>query len=436
MKLEFRKDLSIIGLLRTIRHQFDKITDNVERRSNVSLTESLMSGLAVFGMKYASLLQFDKDQRRSGAIRHNLRTLYGVNQAPCDTYMREILDEVKVKDLKKAFKAVFATAQRGKILEEFSYIDNSYLLSVDGTGYFSSKKVHCDQCCEKHHRDGSTTYYHQMLGAALVHPDLKYVLPLAPEAISKQDGARKNDCERNAATRLLTDIRREHPHLKFTVIEDGLSSNGPHINLLRELDMHFILGAKPKDHTFLFDWIDNSNPSVHTQTDEKGYTHRFRFLNGVPLNDANFECEVNFIEYWETSPKGKTQHFTWVTDFTLTKENIYQVMKGGRARWKIENETFNTLKNQGYHFEHNFGHGKKDLASVMAHLMLLAFLVDQLQELCCKIFRQAMIASDGRTRFWRQLRSAFLLVHIQSWEDLYFALIHGHKDLVLTPNTS
>ena len=99
--------------------------------------------------------------------------------------------------------------------------------------------------------------------------------------ILKKDGARKNDCERNAAVRLLEDVRREHPHLKLIVVEDGLASNGPHINLLKRLDLRFILGAKPGDHKFLFEWV-NSAPSVEHQefTDENDIRHEFRY--GVP----------------------------------------------------------------------------------------------------------------------------------------------------------
>ena len=124
-----------------------------------------------------------------------------------------------------------------------------------GQVFFSSHEVHCEQCCEKHHRDGKTTYYHQMLGAALVHPDIKAVIPIAPEPILKQDGKKKNDCERNASKRLLSDIRREHPHLKLTIIEDALASNAPHIRHIKSLGMNYILGVKPKDHKFLFDWM-------------------------------------------------------------------------------------------------------------------------------------------------------------------------------------
>jgi hypothetical protein len=258
-----------------------------------------------------------------------------------------------------------------------------------------------------------------------VHPDHKAVFPLAPEPILKQDGAKKNDCERNAAKRLLVDLRREHPHLKLIVIEDGLASNAPHIRLLKQLDLRFILGAKPDDHTFLFEWVKTTpGTAEYTVVDKARTRHRFRYLNNVPLNDANFELKVNFLEYWETKPNGKVTHFSWVTDFPVDPNNLMTLMRGARARWKIENETFNTLKNQGYHFEHNFGHGNQNLSTVLMHLMMLAFLIDQIQQRCCRLFQTAVTAARSKTRFWHLLRSFFDGFLVPDWETLYNSIIH------------
>ena len=433
--IKFRKNLSLPSLLQQCRKRFDQIPDVKVRRSGITLSECLMSGLAMFGLKYPSLLQFESDMNKE-IITHNMASLYGVHHAPSDTYFREEVDEVPPKLMRKAFTSVFSTVQRDKALEPFRFIDGSYLVSIDGTGYFQSDKIHCDQCCEKHHRNGSISYYHQMLAAVLVHPAQRCVLPLAPEPILKQDGKSKNDCERNAAKRLLQDLRREHPHLKLTIIEDGLASNAPHIETLRSLDMNFILGAKQGDHAFLFDWVNHSEVSEFEKTDKNGKHYRFRFINKVPLNGSNMDCNINFLECWETSPKGKVQHFSWVTDFTLTHANVYHIMKGGRARWKIENETFNTLKNQGYHFEHNFGHGHKNLSTVMAQLMFLAFLIDQVQALGCDLFQKAVEESMGKKRFWRRVRSVFTEFYVNSWEDMYMAFIYGSKAVVLVPDSS
>jgi hypothetical protein len=416
-----RKQLSAAGLLNKARRFFAKIPDACG--GEIALVDHLMSGLALFGLKYPSLLQFEHD-RREETTRANLHALYAIERAPSDTYFRERLDELDPRQLRPLYKALFADLQRGKGLEGFAYLDGHYLLSLDGTGYFSSSKVHCPQCGEKHHRNGTITYYHQVLGAVLVHPDHSEVFPLAPEPILKQDGARKNDCERNAAKRLLSDLRREHPHLPLIVVEDGLASNAPHIRQLQALDIRFILGAKQSDHTHLFDWVAATPETAETTlTDEQGFRHRFRYLNGAPLNDANFDLEVNFLEYWEHAPDGTVTHFSWVTDLSIHDNNLMTLMRGARARWKVENETFNTLKNQGYHFEHNFGHGNNHLSTVLMHLMMLAFLIDQIQQRGCRLFQATLTAAKSKTRLWRKLRARFDLCLIPDWETLYRSII-------------
>src|SRR5467141_481244 len=114
--------------------------------------------------------------------------------------------------------------------------------------------------------------------------------------------------------------------------------------------------------------------------------HRLRLVHDVPLNASHGDVRVNGIEYWEISD-AKVQHVSGVTDLRVSKRNVFHLMRGGRARWKIATETFHTLKNQGYNFEHNYGHGQQNLSVVFATLMMLAFLVDQTQQLCCALFR-------------------------------------------------
>lgn len=387
--MKIRERLSASGLFGVLRCGFEKIVD---RRAaeiiKISLADTLMSGFAMFSLKDPSLLAFDA-RRKTDA---NLKRVYRVEQVPCDTQMRTTLDEVEPADLKVLYRDIFREAQRGKVLEKFVYMEGCYLLSVDGTGYFSSKKVYCDECLQKvDKKTGEITYYHQMLGGAIVHPDHKEVIPLAPEPIIKQDGETKNDCERNAAKRFLEQLRHDHPHLPLIIVEDALSSNAPHIRELEKHECHYILGVKEGDHAFLFEWVAAAHQAGQTTEIEisgAGVKHKFRFINQVPLNQSNQDLLVNFVEYWETKKDGtlRVQYFCWITDFTVTADNVFRIMRGGRARWKIDakRETFNTLKNQGYHFEHNFGHGKKNLSVVFALLMMLAFLVDQVQQSACR----------------------------------------------------
>ncbi len=411
-------------LYKVSREEFSKVEEHRPMNVEVVLEDALQSGLAMFALKDPSLLAFDK--RRENP--ENLKRVFGIERVPCDTQMRKILDGVEPEKLRRVYKRVFEEYKRTKALEGMRYRGKWYLVSIDGTGYFQSKKVHCPNCLEKvNKKTGEISYSHQMLGAAIVHPERKEVLPLMPEAIIKQDGEQKNDCERNAAKRLLAKIRADHPKLPIVVVEDALSANAPHIKELRRHEMQFILGVKPGDHKYLFNYVEEAAAAGRTtefEVIEKGVTKRFRILNDAPINQSNQDVRVNFLQYWETK-NGKTRHFSWVTSFTITRYNADELMRGGRARWKIENETFNTLKNQGYHFEHNFGHGHDHLSVVFALLMMLAFAIDQLQQAVCFLFQAAWAQTGSKRLLWERMRSLFFELALPSMSAIWRAIAFG-----------
>jgi len=143
-------------------------------------------------------------------------------------------------------------------------------------------------------------------------------------------------------------------------------------------------------------------------------------------NGSRKDVRVNVIESWEVGPD-KVQHCSWVTDLRVHQRNVYTLMRGGRARWKIENATFNTLKNQGYNFEHNYGHGEKNLSVVFAMLMMLAFLVDQTQQRCCDLFRAVWAKLGSKRQLWESMRSLFYTYALPSMRQLLEALFYGLK---------
>jgi hypothetical protein len=311
------------------------------------------------------------------------------------------------------------------------FLDGHYVVALDGTGYFSSKTIHCASCLHKEHRNGSITYAHQMLGAAIIHPDCRAVIPLMPEPIVQQDGTEKNDGARHAAKRFIIKLRQDHPHLKFIITEDALRSTAPHIETLHDYGCHDILGVKAGDHAYLFQQVQAAEHAGRVTYYERhdraaGVVHRFRFVNDVPLNASNPDVRVNFLEYWERGAD-KVQHFSWVTDLRVSTRNVYHLMRGGRARWKIENETFNTLKNQGYNFEHNYGHGTQNLSVVFAILMMLAFLVDQVQQLCCALFQAVWAQLGSKRMLWERMRALFYDYAFASMRQLFEALWYGFK---------
>ena len=296
-EIKLRKHLNSDALFSTMKTGFEKIEDHRPGNVQHSLGDTLMAGFAMFSLKDPSLLAFDERRYRGP---HNLMTIYGMGSIPCDTSMREILDGVDPNDLRPLFKDAFRQLQRGKALEQMVFMQGCYLLNLDGTGYFSSSALYSDACMEKVHANGKITYYLQAVGAAIVHPSSKEVIPLCPEIIRKQDGETKMDCERNAVRRLLKKFRKDHPHLKVIINEDALSSNAPHIKDLEQYNCHYILGVKEGDHKFLFQYVDQAAEdgeavelSVPDESNEDIF-HYFRIVYDAPLNKSNQDLRVTF----------------------------------------------------------------------------------------------------------------------------------------------
>lgn len=421
-----------------------KTPDSRSSNKSISLQDALMSLFAVFALKFPSLLQFEK-WRKSKEGWSNLSTLFCVKKAPSDTRMREIIDKVDVLHILPLFKNLFRIIQRGGKLRPFEFMRRKgkgfYLLLIDGTQYFASKTVNCDNCLEKNHRNGETTWHHQMLAAVLAHPSIRQVMPMTVEGIIKQDGNKKNDCELNAVKRLLARLKSDHPKMGLVVCGDALYANGPLVELLGEYGMSYILNVKPAKHTVLFKIVNGRDAkgkvTWHTYTEiigkkiKKKRTRKFRFINKVALNNASsLDFLVNFVECWETvewtTPQGEKKvekkHFSWVTDIHVQKNNVVKIMDGGRCRWKVENETFNTLKNGGYEFEHNYGHGDENLSVNSAVMMFLAFTVDQILEMGNHLFKKA-VKVYRKIVLWEHLRILYQHVYFKNWNRFWNYLI-------------
>jgi len=156
-----------------------------------------------------------------------------------------------------------------------------------------------------------------------------------------------------------------------------------------------------------------------------GVIHRFRFVNDVPLNASNVDVRVNFIEYWEIGD-AKVQHFSWVTDLRVSKRNVFHLMRvdapGGRSKRDVQ-----YAEKPGYNFEHNYGHGEQHLSVVFAMLMMLAFLVDQTQQLCCALFQAVWAKLGSKRRLWERMRALFYDYALTSMRQLFEALLYGFK---------
>ena len=427
--MHVKKHLSFTSLRDTIAQFFRQINDQRQAaKVDHCLHDVLMSGYAMMFFQDPSLLSFQQRMQDIAQL-NNLLTLFGIGSIPKESQMRDIIDLIPTDELSGIFPAFLSHLQRGRQLSQYQLLNGKYLVALDGAEYFSSDNISCPQCLKKESATGDIRYHHQILQAVIVHPDLRQVLPLFPEPIQNSDGANKQDCEVNAGKRILGKIRKAHPKLPIIITGDDLYSKQPFVDALKNHGMSFILTAKPSDHKILFEWVEEltrMGGEGHLEIiDKKGKCHKYHWVNDVPLNGAKNTAQVNFFQYWILDGEKTNYHNSWVTDITVDRNNIIMLVRAGRARWKIENETFNTLKNQGYHIEHNYGHGKQYLSMNFFVLNLLAFYVHQILDLCDHLsYQRCRRKFSSRIDFWNQLRYALRIILFRDYYQMLDYIFH------------
>lgn len=427
-----KKHLSFGNLRNIISARALQIEDPRREGSiNHEIHDCCLSGFAMMFFQDPSMLAFQRRLQESGN-KNNLQTMFGVRSIPKSTQLRDVIDLIPSSSFDPIFSDYFSLLQRAKLLEKFQFFKKKYLISIDGTQYFSSENISCPGCLNKtSKKTGKTTYSHQFLGASLVHPGQRQIIPLSPEPIQNTDGSSKQDCERNAGKRLIQKIRKTHPKLNIIITGDGLYSNQPFIEMLQSNRMSFILVAKPGDHKFLFNHLANTKEDKIQRlesSDSKDRRHIYRWINNVPLNGTARAGNVNFFEYTIRTGDKTTFYCSWVTDIPVNLANVATLVSGGRSRWKIENEYFNTLKNQGYNAEHNYGHGYQYASFNFLLFILLAFFTHQILELSDPLYQNCRSRFSSRVEYWNQLRCTIRIHIFNSWEHLLEFIITASKN--------
>ena len=415
-----QEKITFDDLMGTLSEEFAQLPDQRRANSSYDLADVLRSAFAMFSLKSPSLLAFKELTRQE---EKNLKAIYQIRSIPSDTQMRTTLDPLSPAPLRTLFAKLFHKLSEAGVIKQYEYWKGQLVISIDGVEHFCSTNVHCNHCTIRAHRNGETSYHHAGLAAVLVHPDQEEVFTLDFEPILNADGSKKNECERNAAKRLCQDLHERYPDLKPILVEDALYANAPHIRQITGYGWLFVLNVKPDSHESLERQIAGRKASGQVKelriTDPQGIKHYFAWTNDLCLCESAIDVSVNYLLYEQTDKKGKVTRWTWITNIPLNARSVEAVMRAGRARWKIENETFNTLKNQGYNFEHNYGHGKQNLATILALMMFLAFTVDQMIQRCWRLFRQVRGGLRTKAKLWDMVRSLFKVQPFPTMDALY-----------------
>jgi hypothetical protein len=410
--------------------------------SSYTMEDIGLSAFAVFFTQSPSFLAHQKAmQETKGA--NNARGVFQIRDIPTDNHIRTMLDPVAPEQLFPVYDDVYrALAERG-ILDSFAAVENTRLIALDGTWYFSSEKIHCPSCSRIEHQDGAITYYHSAITPVVVGPGQPYAIPLRPEFITPQDGQAKQDCEIAAAKRWLEKNGAFYQTDHTTLLGDDLYAHQPFCRRASLYGYHYVFTCKPDSHKSLYQWVESLEPGkdlftlkMRVRNRKKQWeNHTYRYANAVPLVNAQDALKVNWCEVTISDLKGKvTYHNAFITDFKITDRNVAGIVAAGRSRWKIENENNNTLKTKGYHLEHNFGHGRQHLSSLLATMNILAFLFHSFLTFCDEAYRLIRAQLPTRKTFFHDVRALLRYMCFPSWDAMTDFMMRGLEIGPYTPS--
>ena len=388
------------------------------RGGNIAMADFGLAAFSLFFMQSESFLSHQR-MLEHGHSRSNCQTLFGIEHIPSDNYIRDNLDHVDPKYLQPLFERMEEQVRKPAMRTAFGRLGNRTLIAWDGTEYFCSHKIKCPRCLTRKRNNGQTEHYHTLLSATVVAPGTNRVVPLMPEFIANDDGAEKQDCERNAAKRWFAKHGERVKALNPVYLGDDLFACQPVAAMIKDGGGDFIFTCKETSHKALYDFISGTAQEHHDEKIRKRSsteTFRYCWIENVPIRDGKDALSVNWISFQIVDAKGRVKYsMAWVTSLPVSKNNVAEIVACGRARWKIENESFNVMKNHGYELAHNFGHGKQFLAMTMAGFNLLAFAWHSVLDLLEPPWQAAREAAAKRTRFFTSMLALTAFLIFPDW---------------------
>ena len=391
-----------------------------------SMADIGLSAFSLFFMQSESFLAYQRGLEE-GRKTSNCHSLFGMAKIPTDNHIRSMLDPVHPSHLQASFDQMVDTLRARGGLKAFERLGGRTLIALDGTEYYCSQKLGCAHCLTRKRANGKVESYHCMLAATLVAPGHAMALSLMPEFIANTDGAEKQDCERNAAKRWLSTHGARMKELRPVYLGDDLFACQPICEAVLAGGGDFLFTAKPESHKALHDFMQGAQIEEHRLVRKQGakkLSCRYRWFCGAPLREGKDALTVNWIGLTISDATGEvTYQNAFVTSLPVARDTVADIAACARARWKIENESFNILKNNGYHLEHNFGHGKRNLAMMFAAMNLLAFAFHTVCDCLEDLWTQAREAKRGRKRFFEHIRTITSYLVFPTWDTLMTTLI-------------
>ena len=428
------ENLRATKLIADLEGELEKVPEHREGKNlRYELVDAGMAAFAMFFVQSPSFLAGQREMKgRKG--RSNAEKLFGLREIPSDNQIRNLLDPLEPSWVGGEYWQLLGALKEGKFLDKFRSYEGQLLVLLDGTEYFSSKKIHCENCNQRELQDGKLNYYHSVLTPVVAQPGNEHVIALEPEFIIPQDGHEKQDCEIQAGKRWIEKHGEYLAELGVTILGDDLYSRQPYCQDLKDKHLHFILVCKRESHEYLYESVDYlaaqgvlGTKVVRKWNGKYGEIHTYRYANQLALRKEQPAMQVNWCEWTVRREDTGEQLYrnAFITDFEVEETNVEAIARDGRTRWKVENENNNVLKTKGYHIEHNFGHGQQHLSSLLLSLNLLAFLMHTILELVDEKYQAIRQALGRRRTFFQHLEALLCYIFFDSWDDVFQFMYYG-----------
>jgi hypothetical protein len=434
------------ALVQTVRHFFPDLNSQLARLPDSRVRElcvystSFLAwwGIALYLFQLGSRRQLDYELRQDGPeVLANLNRLAETKQEslPVHDTLDHFLEHVPLTGWERLRAQMVQRLLRMKALDAARLLGAPILL-IDATGLLCFHRRHCRHCLVQRHGE-QTLYLHHVLEAKLLGP-AGVVISLDSEFIENADAGDvdgrsaevvKQDCELKALKRLLPRIKKAYPQLRFVLALDNLYACGPVFALAQELGWSLVVTFKEGRTPALwqeFQALRSACPqNTLTRTWDKGRVQRFRWVPGLVHEDSERRrWTLTALECTETSPDGPEHYFAWLTTLPVGRKTVEEIaQKGGRYRWKVENEGFNRQKNSGLNLEHVYS---IDPEKWKAYYLLLqiAFILVQLLERGSLLRR---LADELGRPVWKLFGSLKNLarrllesVRFKTWDESWF----------------
>jgi hypothetical protein len=434
LSTEMYEALKLTRMIKGLEQTFEGFPEHrIGKNSQYKLADAGLGAFSVFFTQSPSFLAYQRDLKlRKG--RSNAEKLFELRNIPSDNQIRNLLDPIDPANLNHYYRQIFQGLEQGGVLTGFESYGNKLLIAMDGTAYFSSKKIACEQCSQRTLKNGEINYFHAVLTPVIVQPGNEHVVSLEPEFIIPQDGYEKQDCEIQAGKRWIEKQGEFYAKRGVTILGDDLYSRQPFCQTLKAKRLHFILVCKPDSHVNLYETMEflNTQGVLGTKVARKwngryAEIYTYRYANKLSLNGDPATLEVNWCELTITREDTNEVIYknAFVTDFEVTETTVEAIVRDGRARWKVENENNNVLKTKGYHIEHNFGHGTQYLAALLLSLNLLAFLLHTVLDLVDVQYRAIRQTLGRRRTFFQDLEALLRYFTFETWDDVFSFMFQG-----------